>query len=142
MFPLGDVSKMTNTLVQIVVASHGELARALVNTAELIAGQQADIRYYSLMPGDDVRGFQNSLAEVVAQERPTLILVDMAGGTPWNIALQVAAQNNEAVRIVSGVNLPMLLEVTFSRQGMTVDQLATLALQTGAQAVQAAPRGN
>jgi mannose/fructose/sorbose-specific phosphotransferase system IIA component len=140
-FPLGDVSKMTNTLVQIVVASHGELARALVNTAELIAGQQADIRYYSLMPGDDVRGFQNSLAEVVAQARPTLILVDMAGGTPWNIALQVAAQH-EAVRIVSGVNLPMLLEITFSRQGMTIDQLATLALQTGAQAVQAAPRGN
>ena len=132
---------MTNKLVQIVVASHGELARALVNTAELIAGQQADIRYYSLMPGDDVRAYQNSLAEVVGHARPTLILVDMAGGTPWNVALAVAAQNAR-IRVVSGVSLPMLLEVTFSRQGMTVDQLATLALQTGAQAVQAGPHSN
>ena len=132
---------MTNILVQIVVASHGELARALVNTAELIAGEQADIRYYSLMPGDDVRAFQSSLAEVVGQARPTLILVDMAGGTPWNVALAVAAQNAR-VRVVSGVSLPMLLEVTFSRQGMTVDQLAALALQTGAQAVQTGPHGN
>jgi mannose/fructose/sorbose-specific phosphotransferase system IIA component len=131
---------MTNTLVQIVVATHGELARALVSTAELIAGQQADIRYYSLMPGDDVQAFRASLAEVVGHTRPTLILVDMTGGTPWNVALAVAAQNAR-VRVVSGVSLPMLLEVSFSRQGMSIDQLADLAVQTGTQAVQYGPRG-
>jgi mannose/fructose/sorbose-specific phosphotransferase system IIA component len=132
---------MTNSSVQIVVASHGELARALVNTAELIAGQQVDVRYYTLMPGDDVKAFQTSLSEVVNQARPTLVLVDMAGGTPWNAALAVAAQN-ERVRVVSGVSLPMLLEVTFSRQGTSIDQLAALAVQTGAQAVQAGPHSS
>ena len=129
---------MTNTLVQIIVASHGELARALVSTAELIAGVQTDVRYLSLMPGDDVQAFQSHLEEIIGPERPALILVDMLGGTPWNVALAVTAQNPR-VRVVSGANLPILLEVAFSHQKMSIDQLAALAQETGAQSAQAGP---
>ena len=129
---------MTDTLVQIIVASHGDLACALVRAAELIAGPQEDVFCLALMPGDDVRVFQTRLADLAGLTRPALIMVDMMGGTPWNVALAVAPQN-EQIRVISGVNLPMLLEVTFSRPTMRLDQLVTLAQETGIQAMQTWP---
>ncbi len=127
-----------DTLAQIVLVSHGDLACALKRTAELIAGPQTDVTCLALMPGDDVPAFQSRLVQAVGSTRPTLILVDMLGGTPWNVALAASARN-ALVRVVSGMNLPMLLELSLARQGATVDALARLALEAAQQALQVGP---
>ncbi len=128
-----------SAFAQLVLFSHGELAGALKSTAELIIGPQQDITCLALMPGDDVPAVQSRLVQVVGKTRPTLILVDMPGGTPWNVALAVAARNS-LVRVVSGMNLPMLLELAISHRGMTIDTLARLALEVGEEAIQGGPR--
>jgi mannose/fructose/sorbose-specific phosphotransferase system IIA component len=130
----------TDPFAKIVLVSHGELACALLRAAELIAGPQADVTCLALMPGDGIPALQTRLGEVVGLSRPALVLVDMPGGTPWNVALAVASQNASA-RVVSGMNLPMLLEVSLSRQGMSIDALARLALESGEEAVQVGPSG-
>jgi len=72
--------------------------------------------------------------------QPILILVDVPGGTPWNVAVALAASVPD-MRVVSGVNLSMLLEVTLLRSGLDIDQLARLAYQTGMEAITIARTG-
>jgi mannose/fructose/sorbose-specific phosphotransferase system IIA component len=125
---------MTNSSAQIIVAAHGDLACALVRTVELIAGPLPNLQCLALAPAEDLQGFTSRLANSIAPNRPALILVDMPGGTPWNLALAVAAEN-ESVRVVAGVNLPMLLEVALAPQNGDIEKLARLAQESGAGSV-------
>src|SRR5690349_17882012 len=125
---------MTKASVQIVVATHGDVACALLRTVEVIAGPQSSIVCLGLFPGDDLQEYKSRLLAVIARDKPALILVDMPGGTPWNLALTVASQV-PFVRVVAGVNLPMLLEVALSSNSDDIDQLARLAQETAVQAV-------
>jgi mannose/fructose/sorbose-specific phosphotransferase system IIA component len=120
--------------IGIMIATHGDLACALLRTVELIAGPQAGVVCVSLPPDETPDAFRSRLAAELSPTEPTLILVDMPGGSPWNIAAGLAATSPQ-VRVVSGVNLPMLLEVALSREGMNVDQLARTAQEAGALAV-------
>jgi mannose/fructose/sorbose-specific phosphotransferase system IIA component len=131
----------SSSTVQIVVATHGDLACALVRTVELIAGPQSNILCLGLLPGDDLQLFKSRLRATVTVEKPALILVDMPGGTPWNLAL-VAAAEKASVRVVAGVNLPMLLEVVLAPYGEDIDQLARLAQETAVQAVRIGSTGD
>jgi mannose/fructose/sorbose-specific phosphotransferase system IIA component len=121
----------------LIVVTHGDLACALVRTAELIAGSQAGISCLMLAPGESVESLQSRMEMVLGADQPALLLVDMPGGTPWNVALRLTVGRQD-VRVVSGVNLSMLLEAALSRSAMNVNQLAQLAQEVGAQAVRIA----
>lgn len=88
----------------------------------------------ALHPGGDIGAYTAHIAALAENKHPCLILADMAGGTPWNVGLALAARA-EWVRVVSGVNLPMLLETALARHGMGVDALALLAQETGVHSV-------
>lgn len=88
----------------------------------------------ALHPGGDIGAYTAHMAALAEHNHPCLILADMAGGTPWNVGLALAARA-EWVRVVSGVNLPMLLETALARHGMGVDALALLAQETGVHSV-------
>jgi len=120
---------------RIIVASHGDLACALIRAVELIAGQQDELHCLGLASGEDVNAFGTRLAVLTDIKQPCLVLVDMAGGTPWNVALARPGQSTQ-MRVVSGVSLPMLLEVALSRERLSLDDLANLAVAAGTQAVQ------
>jgi mannose PTS system EIIA component len=120
---------------RIIVASHGDLACALMRAVELIAGPQDELHCLSLATGEDVAAFSARLAVLTDTHHPCLVLVDMAGGTPWNVALAQPRLHTQ-VRVVSGVNLPMLLEVALGRNHHSIDKLANLALEAGTQSVQ------
>jgi PTS system mannose-specific IIA component len=113
-------------MIKIVVAAHGELARELLNSAELIAGKQSNL--YALK-----RGANDSLAQLqerldvllksINGEGGTLILTDMVGGTPCNAAAPLCRTFN--TEVVAGVNLPMLLSAIFASK--TLGSAAELA---------------
>ncbi len=107
---------------------------ALGQSLELIAGPQPAISYLSLAPGDDVQGYQALIENALPPDHVALILVDMAGGTPWNTAVRIAGRY-PGVRVVSGVNLSMLLEVALARQDETIEDLARMAHDAGREAI-------
>jgi mannose/fructose/sorbose-specific phosphotransferase system IIA component len=129
---------MTKLIIPIIVAAHGDLAQALYGSAELIAGAQEGVICLGLPPGGNLQAFSAQLAAALASSPSALVLVDMQGGTPWNVAVRLAAPRS-GVRVVSGVSLPMLLEVLLARAGQDVDALAQLAVDTGVRAVQINP---
>lgn len=122
---------------RIVVATHGELARALLITVESIAGPQPDIVCLCLATSDSPAAFEARLSAALTPGVPALVLVDFPGGTPWNTALRVA-HSREQVRVVSGVNLSMLLEVVLLPPG-NLEQLAGAAVDAGIHSIQLGP---
>ncbi|MDD3158608.1 PTS sugar transporter subunit IIA [Anaeromusa sp.] len=117
----------------MVVASHGGLCRELLFTAEMILGPAAQTAAAPLATGVSLQDFAAQLRQAVAavqQEAGVLLLADLAGGTPCNVAAVLAVQS-EGLRVVAGVNLPMLLEVLSRREGVSLEELSGIAATAG-----------
>jgi mannose/fructose/sorbose-specific phosphotransferase system IIA component len=104
-------------MINIVIVSHADLGDALIRAAEMIAGSAEGLYSVPLLPEDSPETFgeklEAALQEIQGQE--TLILIDLFGGTPYNVATRQVLKEN--VECVTGANLPMLLELMMSRDG-------------------------
>ena len=103
-------------MVGIVIAAHGDLAHELLETTRFIVGEVENIVALTIDPSEHVDRLKSSIARAVQQVdqgRGVLILTDMFGGTPSNIALTFLEKGK--VDIVTGVNLPMLIRLTQCR---------------------------
>lgn len=112
-------------MISIIVASHGGLASALVKTSEMIAGKQDQVATVGLEPSDGVESLSVKFAlaqKKLPQDADTLILADLWGGSPFNVAAGVVANDPKHTALIAGVNLPILLEAFMSRQS-SLDEL-------------------
>jgi PTS system mannose-specific IIA component len=110
---------------RIVVAAHGDLADAFVSAASLICGRIDDIASVGLRPDDSPESFAERLTAALGPDGPVLILTDLVGGTPHNVAM-VAARRRPSAALISGVNLAVLIEAAMSTDVLdaeTVDRL-------------------
>jgi len=113
---------------RIVVAAHGDLADAFVSAATLICGVLHDLVAVGLRPDDSPESFGERLTDAIAGEGPVLILTDLVGGTPHNVALSLA-RRLPAATLISGVNLAVLVEAATSTDALddeTVERLVAL----------------
>lgn len=92
----------------VVVASHGGLGTALLEAAAMITGPVEHATAVGLDPADSPETYRERLLAAVAPGRPTLILTDLFGGTPQNVA--IAATRSQPVRCISGANLGVVIE--------------------------------
>jgi len=107
-------------MIGIVLAAHGPLPAAFLESTNMILGEMPQVASVSLMPGDSLEGLTDRLraaVNVVNTGDGVLILLDMFGGTPANAAAFLAQQTND-VYAVTGVSLPMLLETCMARMSM------------------------
>ena len=124
-------------MINIVIVSHGELGDALIRAAEMIAGPAEDLYSVSLLPSDSPERFgerlEAALQEMEGQE--TLVLIDLFGGTPYNVAARQMLAGKEHIECVTGANLPMLLELVMSRDGASLPELAEEIARAGQESV-------
>ena len=132
-------------MIGIVVVTHGRLAEELVNAAQAIVGSIPRIQAVSIGWSDDVSVAKDAIAgalrlagateatagESTASPEGVLILTDMFGGTPTNLSLPFLSP---AVEIVTGVNLPMLIKLTQSREG-SLREIARMVRDQGQEAI-------
>ena len=115
-----------------LIVTHGRLAIELLNAAEMIVGEIHHITAVSLGWHDDV-GMATSMIEKAIERVQSpdgvLILTDMFGGTPTNIASTFL--DHGKVEIVTGVNLPMLIKLAQLEAGQTLAAAANLAKEQG-----------
>lgn len=111
-------------MIHVVVACHGRFAGELVQSAAMVFGEAEGVHAVSFLPGegpeDLIRRYEAIIAETGCGE-DVLFLVDLFGGSPYNAASRVVAERERA-DVLSGVNLPMLLEILDSR-----DEKSTVA---------------
>lgn len=120
-------------MVGLVLISHGEMGKYLLKSAEMIAGTQEDVATVSLVPEDSPESFQERMIaamESVDTGEGVLVLADLCGGTPWNCACVLSRQKK--LESLTGMNLPMLLEILMTRPtGASVQELLELGETSG-----------
>ncbi len=103
---------------RIVVAAHGELAAGLASAAQLICGQISGLVAVDLDPTDAPETFAERLAAAAPNpDEPLLLLTDLVGGTPHNVALALAHRRPAAV-VISGVNLAVVMEAAMTDEAL------------------------
>src|SRR5215218_6255607 len=102
-------------MIGVVVVTHGQLATELLNAAETIVGDLPRFAAVSIGWHDDTQDAREEIAQAIGRVRQghddgqgVLILTDMFGGTPANLAMTFLAPNE--VEVITGVNLPMLIK--------------------------------
>ena len=114
-----------------IFARKGLLRRA--DTVDMVAGDQPA---FQIVPfeGDHAAEYGDDLRAAIQQMRDTcegvLVFVDLLGGTPFNQAMMIS-QEIDGVEVVTGANLPMLLELVLTRDGSTLEELAGQAVEIG-----------
>ena len=100
---------MSTKVPSIVVMTHGTVARELIASLEMIVGATDNIFAVTLLPGQTPEAYLAEAKSIlVKQDSKAILFVDLFGGTPSNCAARLSTQYD--VEIISGVNLPMLIE--------------------------------
>jgi mannose PTS system EIIA component len=100
-------------MIGVVVVTHGQLARELVSAAETIVGDLPRFAAVSIGWHEDTNDAREEIAQAIGrvdQGQGVMILTDMFGGTPCNLAMTFLAENK--VEVITGVNVPMLIKLS------------------------------
>ena len=130
-------------MVGIIIASHGEFANGILQSGEMIFGKQQDCVACTLMPSEGPEDIKEKMEAAIASfesQDEVLFLVDLWGGTPFNQANGLIAGHEDKWAIVTGLNLPMLIETYASRMSMEkAHEIAAHILETAREGVKVRP---
>ncbi|GCF95125.1 PTS mannose transporter subunit IID [Enterococcus florum] len=125
-------------MIGVLVVAHGDLGKALLDSIGIIAGKVECADSVGLHHGDSPDEFRTKIqkaAMALDTGKGVLVLVDFFGGTPGNETLKCLA--NHEMKVLSGVNMAMLLEVVVHRAFITdIEELSKLALESGKTSIQ------
>ncbi len=133
------MSETAGAQAGVVVVTHGVLATELLNAAETIVGDLPRFTAVSIGWHDDVAVATEAMARAITRVDAgagVLLLTDMFGGTPSNLAMTFLEPGR--VEVVTGVNLPMLIKLARARDEQDVATLARLVCDDGRAAIRVA----
>ena len=119
-------------MIGLVVVTHGRLAEEFLSAAEHVVGPQEQVKAVSIGPDDDMEKRRQDIldaAQSVNTGDGVVILTDMFGGTPSNLAISIMEKSE--IEVIAGVNLPMLIKLASIRGSLTIDEAAKEAQDAG-----------
>ncbi len=128
-------------MIGMVIVTHGRLAIELIAALEHVVGRQSNITPVCIGPDDDMEQRRSNILESVAQAEEgngVILLTDMFGGTPSNLAISIMDKAN--VEVIAGVNLPMLIKLASVRQTESLEEAAESAQEAGRKYINIASR--
>ena len=126
-------------MIGILLLTHGPLGHALVETLEGIMGPQEHILCIAFHPTDDAEIKRKELYKAIDElntGRGVVILTDMFGGTPSNLAM--SALGVKPIEVIAGVNLPMFIKFVENRKNTVLPEAAQKAFDAGRKYIQIA----
>lgn len=128
-------------MIGIVLVTHGRLAVELAAALEHVVGPQERIRSVCINPDDDTERCREEItvaAAAVDEGAGVVLLTDMFGGTPSNLAISVLSEGR--YEVIAGVNLPMLVKLATVRSRMSLSEAVLCAEEAGRKYIQVASR--
>jgi PTS system mannose-specific IIA component len=119
-------------MIGLVLVTHGRLAAEFIVAMEHVVGRQEQIESICIGPEDDMESRRNDIAEAIGrvdQGKGVIILTDLFGGTPSNLAISLMKTEN--IEVIAGVNLPMLIRLDGARKKMDVKSAVAAAREAG-----------
>ena len=130
-------------MVGIILASHGDFATGIMQSGSMIFGEQANVKAVTLQPSEGPNDLRAKMEKAIAtfdNQDEVLFLVDLWGGTPFNQANGLIDGHEDKWAIVTGLNLPMLIETYASRLSMeTAHEIATHITSVAREGVKTRP---
>jgi mannose PTS system EIIA component len=119
-------------MIGVVLVTHGALAIEFKSALEHVVGPQENCETICIGPDDDMEQRREDIlraVDKVEQGKGVVILTDMFGGTPSNLAISVMQQRS--VDVIAGVNLPMLVKLARVRADVEIKQAVSFAAEAG-----------
>ncbi len=119
-------------MIGLVLVTHGRLAEELVAVLEHVVGPQENIKSVCIGPDDDMEKRRAEILDSVAKAdtgNGVVVLTDMFGGTPSNLAISIMDKAN--VEVIAGINLPMLIKLASVRNDKPIDEAIKSAQDAG-----------
>ncbi len=119
-------------MIGLVIVTHGLLAIELKHAAEHVVGQQDNIETVCIGPDDDMELRREDIrlaVKKVDSKNGVILLTDMFGGTPSNLAISMLREGK--VEVLAGVNLPMLIKLAEARKDASLSDAAQKAKDAG-----------
>lgn len=127
-------------MIGCIITGHGDFAPGMTRALSMIAGTQEHFRVVPFQEGESLEVFEESmraaLEDLLKETKGVLIFTDLLGGTPFRTAM-LAAVGYENVEVLTGTNLPMLIEIGLLRTfEEDVQALANKAVEVGNSGIQ------
>lgn len=128
---------METNMSNVLVMTHGEFAAGIKKSAEMIIGEQENFETLVFTPEMSLDSLVERLKEKIqsfTNDYPTIVFVDLFGGSPSNAVALLLAEGY-SIQAISGVNLPMLLEVLGGRTIFPIENLVSQGVTAGSEGV-------
>jgi PTS system mannose-specific IIA component len=128
-------------MIGLVLVTHGHLANEFRAALEHVVGPQKQVETVSIGPDDDIEQRRKDIIAAITKVdvgEGVVILTDMFGGTPSNLAISV--MNEAKVDVVAGINLPMLIKLASIRETASLEQAVIQAQDAGRKYISVASR--
>lgn len=128
-------------MIGLVLVTHGRLAAEFVAAMEHVVGPQAQCQAICIEANDDMEERRADIARAAADVDKgdgVILLTDMFGGTPSNLAISLLGRPN--LEVIAGVNLPMLIKLASVRKSRTVGESVDMAQEAGRKYISVASR--
>ncbi|WP_238884072.1 PTS galactosamine/N-acetylgalactosamine transporter subunit IIA [Clostridium sp. YIM B02551] len=124
-------------MIGIILSGHGNFASGLLSNIKLIAGEQEMVIGIDFIDGQGSAELKNNLKEAINNlGDEILVLTDLAGGSPYmNSVLLKQELSDKKIEVISGTNVPMLLEVVLGRDNISLKDLVEKAKKAGANGI-------
>ena len=119
-------------MIGLILVTHGRLAEEFVHAMENVVGKQVDIATVCIGPNDDMEAKRKQIAKAIKQVDSgggAVILTDLFGGTPSNLAISLLKAGK--TEVIAGINLPMLIRLAGARKALTLTAAARAARDAG-----------
>jgi PTS system mannose-specific IIA component len=119
-------------MIGLILVTHGKLADEFVNAMQHVVGRQDAVATVCIGPNDDMEARRQEIAaavETVDSGAGVIILTDLFGGTPSNLAISLMKQGK--VEVIAGINLPMLIRLAKARTCMDLGKATEAARDAG-----------
>lgn len=129
--------KDDKVMISVIIGTHGTFSEEILKSAEMIFGTQENVESVTFKPGEGVENLVEKYEELINKmdsSHGVLFMVDLFGGSPFNAA-SILAMKNDNMEIVTGVNLPMILETLGSRDFSNLQELLAIAENSGKEAI-------
>lgn len=119
-------------MIGVVIVTHGNLATEFRAALEHVVGPQEQIATICIRPEDDMEERREAILKAIAKVDTgdgCVLLTDMFGGTPSNLA--ISAMDEAHIEVIAGINLPMLVKLAQVREECTLPESIKLAQDAG-----------
>ena len=119
-------------MIGMVLVTHGKLAKEFLAATEHVVGPQKKVELICIGPDDDMEQRQAEILEAakkVDSGSGVVVITDMFGGTPSNLAISIMNKGN--YEVIAGMNLPMLIKIASLREASNLDDLVHASCESG-----------